>query len=265
MIRSRILTSSILGLIILLFYASCVQISPEKLRIALSKGSPDTSYANYYNWVHNLDSTVVCIDMYAMSIDSALDLFRGCSGLILTGGTDINPALYNKAYDTVRCWPIDNKRDELEIRLLDSAIAWNKPVLGICRGSQLINVAFGGSLVVDIPQDRPNAEVHQCDDYLNCFHDVRLTPNSRLSQISGVRQGEVTTNHHQAVDALGKDLMMSAYTAQGIPEAIEWADTASRPFLIGVQWHPERMELDDPLSGAIGRRFLEECRKTVRL
>lgn len=259
--NKRQLSLLTVSFLLLLFIISCQPKESQGLRIALSKGSPDTSYVNYYNWIHELDSNAVCIDMYAMSIDSALDLFRGCAGLILTGGTDVNPARYNKAYDTVRCWPIDNKRDELEIRLLDSAIAWNKPVLGICRGSQMINVAFGGSLVVDIPQDRPNAEAHQCDDYLNCFHEVRLAPNSKLAKITGVRQGEVNTNHHQAVDVLGKKLMLSAYTAQGIPEAIEWADTTSQPFLIGVQWHPERMEIDNPLSGKIGKKFLEECRK----
>jgi len=247
-------------LFFIIFIISCSQPEPPKTRIALSKGSPDTSYANYYNWIKSLDSTAIVMDMYTMSIDSAMDLFRKCSGLILTGGTDINPAYYDKAYDTVRCWPIDAKRDQLEMRLLDSALAWGMPVLGICRGHQMINVGLGGSLVVDIPQDRGTSEIHQCEDYLKCFHTVRLGQNSLLAEITGARGGDVTTNHHQAVDALAPGLKVSAYTSDGIIEAIEWADTTGKPFLIGVQWHPERMDLNNPLSGAIGRRFLKECR-----
>ncbi len=235
---------------------------PEQLLIALSKGSPDSSYANYYRWVESLDTSALCIDMYAPGEEEAMKKFRECSGLILTGGTDINPEFYDKAHDTVRCWPVDHKRDALEMRLLDSAIAWGIPVLGICRGHQLINVTLGGSLVVDIPQDRGTAVIHQCDDYLQCFHPVRISNGTILSSVCGVRSGEVTTNHHQAVDFLAPGLRISAYTSDGIIEAIEWADTTGRSFLMGVQWHPERMDIASPLSGAIGERFLEECRKS---
>ena len=233
---------------------------PDKIRIALSKGSPDTSYANYYNWVKNLDSSAVCIDLYAIPIDSALELFKTCSGLIVTGGTDISPAYYNKAFDTVRCWPIDNHRDQLEIRLIDSAISWVKPILGICRGHQMLNVALGGSLIVDIPEDKGTAVLHQCEDYLTCFHPVRLDQRSMLYSITQLREGMTNTNHHQAVNDLAPVFKASAYSSDGLIEALEWQDTLKKPFLIGVQWHPERMDLDNPLSGKLGRCFLEECR-----
>jgi len=118
------------------------------------------------------------------------------------------------------------------MQLVDSALAWGMPVLGICRGHQMINVALGGSLVVDIPQDRGTAEIHQCEDYLHCFHTVRVASNSLLAQITGSRGGEVNTNHHQAVDVLAPGLKVSAYTSDGIIEAIEWADTTGRPFLM---------------------------------
>jgi putative glutamine amidotransferase len=251
------------SVISLLLVTGCDQpgTGSKKLLIALSKGSPDSSYANYYRWIERIDTAAEGIDMYAMPIDSALVLFRECSGLILTGGTDIHPEYYGKAYDTVRCWPIDDHRDQLEMRLLDSAIAWGIPVLGICRGHQMINVALGGSLVVDIPQDRGTAVIHQCEDYLNCFHPVRLDPASQLAGIAGVKEGVVNSNHHQAADAIAPGLKAVAFTSDGVVEALEWADPAGKTFLLGVQWHPERMELSNPLSDALGRKFLNEVTK----
>jgi putative glutamine amidotransferase len=229
------------------------------IRIALSKGSPDTSYANYYNWVKSLDSGAICLDMYAMPIDSAMALFRTCSGLILTGGTDIHPGFYGKAYDTVRCWPVDDHRDELEMRLIDSALAWGMPVLGICRGHQMLNVALGGSLIVDIPTDFDTTVTHQCDDYLSCSHAVTVDTSSLLCRIAGTYSGTVTSNHHQAADQVASGLKVAARAPDGLVEALEWEVSDGKSFLIGVQWHPERMELSNPLSGKIGRAFLTEA------
>jgi putative glutamine amidotransferase len=239
----------------------CVQENHDPVKIALSKGSPDLSYANYYQWIKAHDSTVICLDMYAMPLDSALELFKDCSGLIMTGGTDIEPALYGKPGDTIRCWPVDHKRDSLEIALFSAARAAGKPVLGICRGEQMINVALGGSLIVDIPSDFDTSVLHECDDYLTCFHTVTVESNSLLHEISGVYAEEVTSNHHQGIDLLGKGLKAVSYAPDGLIEAVEWADQEYRPFLLAVQWHPERMEMDNPLSGPIAERFLYEARE----
>ncbi len=254
----RYTTLIIAALITALLVAGCNQPEPvpEKLMIALSKGSPDTSYANYYNWVRSLDSNAVCLDMYAMPIDSAMELFRSCSGLILTGGTDIHPGFYGKAYDTVRCWPVDDHRDALEMRLIDSALAWQLPILGICRGHQMLNVALGGSLIVDIPSDFDTTVTHQCDDYLSCMHDVIVDTSSLLFTVTGSSSGPVTSNHHQAADHIAPGLKVSARAPDGLAEALEWETRDGKAFLIGVQWHPERMELSNPLSGKIGKTFL---------
>lgn len=257
----KILGKIIIFCILSASVVSCVPEKPAPLRIALSKGSPDTSYANYYNWVTSLDSTAVCIDLYAMPLDSALSLFRTCSGLIITGGTDIHPGFYGKAYDTVRCWPVDDHRDRLEMTLIDSALAWGIPILGICRGHQMLNVAMGGSLIVDIPADFDTAVVHRCEDYLNCYHSVTVDTASLLYQVTSTATGTVNTNHHQAADVIADPLRAVAFADDGLVEALEWKDPEGKSFLLGVQWHPERMDRDNPLSTEIGRKFLAECNK----
>ena len=258
--KNALISFSVLTFVLILFHG-CERKVDAPLQIALSKGSPDSSYANYYNWIYSYDSTVMVRDMYALPLDSALKLFKKCSGLVLTGGTDINPAYYGKAYDTVRCWPVDDHRDKLELALIDSALAWGMPILGICRGHQVLNVALGGSLVVDLPSDFGTSVNHQCEDYLSCFHNVSVDSGSKLYRISGTINGVVNSNHHQAVNEMASPLKPVAYSPDGLIEAEEWKDPAGKSFLLGVQWHPERLGNDNPLSGKVGVRFIEECRK----
>jgi putative glutamine amidotransferase len=257
--RAKILTITYFGLFLIILQG-CQKQEEAPLRIAISRGSPEQSYASYYSWIRSVDSTAVCRDMYDMSMDSALILFRGCSGLLLTGGTDVNPALYGKANDTVRCWPIDYQLDSLEIALIDSAVAWGMPILGICRGHQMLNVALGGSLIVDIPSDFGTTVIHRCEDVQVCIHSVTIDPGSILQDISGVTAGEVNSSHHQAANEMASQLKAIAFSADGLIEAEGWKNPAGKSFLLGVQWHPERLDLANPLSGPIGARFLEECR-----
>jgi putative glutamine amidotransferase len=260
LLRTKPLFFLLLGFFVLLF-TGCEKNEEAPVRIALSKGSPEQSYASYYNWIHAVDSTAICQDMYDMPLDSALLLFRECDGLLLTGGTDVNPAFYGKAYDTLRCWPIDHRLDILEMKLIDSAIAWGMPILGICRGHQMLNVALGGSLIVDIPSDFNNSGIHQCEDFLTCFHTITIDTTSWLYSISGTDSGEANSNHHQGVDQISPQLKAIAFSPDGLTEAEEWANPAGKSFLLGVQWHPERLGIENPLSGPIAMRFLKECRR----
>ena len=135
------------------------------------------------------------------------------------------------------------------------------PILGICRGEQILNVTLGGSLIVDIPAHfeqlpRINHISHQCEDYLKCFHSVNIFPNTLLHSIVGYDTGFVTTNHHQAADRLAPGLICDARSNDGLTEGVEWETQNDKSFLIGVQWHPERMDTSNALSGKLLKEFI---------
>lgn len=257
-----ILNHFFITLISLALVAGCAPSREEKpLVIALSKGTPEDSYRNYVRWIHSLDSTIKLVDLYSLPGDSVELVLGTCSGLLFTGGTDIAPGLYGKGDDTSRCKPPDDRLDSLEFRLVSLAEAKGIPVLGICRGLQVINTALGGSLVTDIPEEMGSDVTHQCSDYLRCYHMVRIVKGSLLDSISGTSQDSVASNHHQGIDRLAEELKVVAYAADGLPEAIEWEDQTGKAFLLAVQWHPERMSPGSPLSRPLIIRFIDEARK----
>ncbi len=162
--------------------------------------------------------------------------FTALDGLVVGGGDDIEPTRYGaKVEPTVK---IDPDRDELELAALDWAEKTGKPVLGICRGSQMINIHRGGTLYTDIHQIY--VEAPRLRTVLPRKR-VEITPNSRLAAI--LRHMDVMVNalHHQSVDKLGQGVQVSARDQWGIVQAVE---VPERPFLMGVQWHPELLVLD---------------------
>ena len=197
--------------------------------------------------------------MYPLGIDSALSLLKTCDGVLITGGEDVFPGVFGKIEDTARCGSIDRYRDSLEFALIDAAIANKMPLIGVCRGLQIINIALDGSLIIDIPSDYDTTVTHRQNDWINCYHPVHLIPESQLFEITQTMAGDVASNHHQGIDDLGKGLFISAYAADSLPEAIEWKNRGNKSFLMAVQWHPERMDTLDLLSAPIAKEFLREA------
>lgn len=170
-----------------------------------------------------------------IEVDEAAELLLArVDGLLLTGGVDLDPAGYGQSAHAEAQEP-DGARDRFEAALVERAAARRLPVLAVCRGLQVLNVARGGSLHQHLP-DVVGHSAHL--PVVGCFarHSVRLAPGSRVAAALGSEQSDVPTHHHQAVDALGHGLVASAWADDGVVEALEDPEA---PFLVGVQWHPE--------------------------
>ncbi|MFB3922123.1 MAG: gamma-glutamyl-gamma-aminobutyrate hydrolase family protein [Terriglobia bacterium] len=181
-------------------------------------------------------------------------------GILFAGGEDVDPSLYDepKKYDSVHT---DRARDDFEMRLLDDALGRRLPILGICRGIQMINVKFGGTLYQDLKKDTSIELDHrQPDDRTQPVHTVTVTEPE--SQLAGAMRGSCRVNslHHQAIKRLGRGLKVTAHSEDGLAEAVEAAD--DYPFLMAVQWHPEEMA-SVPAQRRIFEQFLAKCREVA--
>lgn len=166
------------------------------------------------------------------------DIIDQMDGIILQGGSDIAPAQYGE--DPIGKWRGDVYRDQYELKILDYAIRKEKPILGICRGFQLMNVYFGGSLYQDIPSQKPGAGAHRSAElYDTINHPINFVPGTLLGDLYGhVANPKVNTVHHQAVKQLGQDLEVYAHSDDGFIEAFGYTKAAPGK-VMGVQWHPE--------------------------
>lgn len=170
-------------------------------------------------------------------------------GLILTGGWDLQPEWYGQPLHPATRLS-DPRRLAGDRMLVELILARELPVLGICLGCQLLNVALGGTLIQDIPSQVSGALAHSPRE---SFHAVRVDPHSRLRGIVGCEDPEVNSSHHQALGQLAQGLRAVAWAPDGIVEAVEGEDGR---FLLGVQWHPERL-IDRPEHLAIFRALVE--------
>jgi putative glutamine amidotransferase len=172
----------------------------------------------------------------------AMRALDGVDGLVLTGGEDIHPAWYG-AEPSPHLHTPDRERDLFELALFAAARQRELPILGICRGIQLVNVGLGGTLFQDLPSERPGPVAHDPGSARDArSHAIRLQAGSRAAAALGATELTVNSFHHQAVDRLAGGLVASGWSADGLIEAVESPPGA--PWLLAVQWHPEEMHAD---------------------
>lgn len=180
-----------------------------------------------------------------LSDEDLQTVFERIDGVLLPGGGDIEPGVYNgQMHPTM--WGIDPERDRTEFFMARSAARDGKPFLAICRGIQVFNVALGGTLWEDIPSLAPSEVVHQAPNDLprtHLAHAVDVQPGSRLARQLGKSHTWVNSLHHQAVRRLAADLVATACAPDGLIEGVE---IPGHLFAVGVQWHPENLIHDDP-------------------
>ena len=191
-----------------------------------------------------------------MGEDELLMVFDRIDGLLLPGGADIEPSIYQKGSNGLSRG-IDEDRDRVELFLARTAVTQQKPLFAICRGIQVLNVALGGSLYEDIQVDYPEAIEHdynstQPRNFL--AHEVAIQSDSILFNQIGKATTAVNSLHHQNVRKLASDMVATAVAPDGLVEGVE---IPGHPFVLGVQWHPEMLVHDDPGMLALFRGFVQ--------
>jgi putative glutamine amidotransferase len=180
-------------------------------------------------------------------------------GLVIPGSpADVDPACYGEE-PHARLGPVNALRTDFEIQMARLALKRDLPVFGICGGAQVLNVALGGALYQDIPSQVAKAYKHVGAP--DRAHTVDIVPGTRLAAILDVQQMRVNSMHHQAVKVPGQGMVVSASSRDGVIEAVE---ISSLPFVMGVQWHPERLFVDDEASQRLFSAFVQVAAKAAK-
>lgn len=187
----------------------------------------------------------------AMSVSDSISI-EGIEGLLLMGGTDVNPERYGAKTHPKTDEP-DDERDEVELRLIDEALERDMPILAICRGLQILNVQHGGTLIQDLAAiPRHDSEP---EDKSEPVHRVRFEPGSLLRQVAAADEWDVNSRHHQATDIIGTGLRVSARSEQD--NLIEGLERPDRRFVLAVQWHPEDQVMAHPVQLRLFERLAD--------
>lgn len=190
-------------------------------------------------------------------------IYERLDGVLVPGGGDINPEQYREEKHPLTAG-IDDYRDAAESQVIRWAVDDDRPVMGICRGNQMINVALGGTLIQDVASEtstpiRHDHKAHETP-LAHHAHPITLNPQSLLANILGTSETEVNSLHHQAVDQIAPGMKAVAWGPDGIVEALEMP---GKRFVLSVQWHPENLIDDDPAMLELFRAFVAAC-ETVR-
>jgi putative glutamine amidotransferase len=216
------------------------------------------AYERYCSWVRGgMPGVEIRKLSYLLQNVEELD---ECGGVVMTGGGDVDPGLYGRGDAIAMAQEVDEERDRFEVAVIRRVLERGMPLLGICRGAQLVNVTLGGSLHIDLESE--GYPSHRKAGEQDRRHDVVVEVPGRLFDIVRCGRGEVNSAHHQAIDVPGKGLRVAGRSPEGIVEALEWEDPDERPFLLLVQWHPERMiNSNNPFTCNLIQRFAIEAHR----
>jgi putative glutamine amidotransferase len=233
--------------------------SSDKIKIGVTFS--ESRYENYPKWIKGNDEHIEIVELSWQKQN--WDEIEDCDGIVLTGGVDTNPKFYDNERTDYPNHPEkwNEERDEFEMHVFETALNIGHPILAICRGMQLVNVSLGGDLIQDL-EEAGKAD-HRRHGDVDGTHAISITSNSLLEQVANTRAGNINSAHHQSVGNLSDELMISAVSPDGVIEAAEWKEKEGEPWLLCVQWHPERMKDNDtnPLAKNIREKFLEEVNR----
>jgi putative glutamine amidotransferase len=233
----------------------------SSMNIGLTYTGSEEKHQNYIRWLQQ-DKRVRVISLSVETKENKGDI-NDCDALVLSGGIDTHPGYYNSQQLVYPNMPKQfyEKRDAFEKSLFLSALKKGMPVLGICRGLQLVNCILGGNLQQDLAGKNAihKAIVDETGKQFDKAHGVHIAAGSLLAEINGSERAVVNSAHHQCVQQLADELLATALSDDGVIEGLEWKDKKGKPFLLCVQWHPERMfefRLDEsPLAAGIREKF----------
>jgi putative glutamine amidotransferase len=241
-------------------------------RIAITAGSNpgSTNHAWLrFDYLHAVSKARGLPSVIASGFTNPLDeaeqlageILDSCDGLMLSGGTDVDPKIFGEVPHTA-LGRVDGPRDPFEITLAREAVRRDMPVLGICRGLQVLNVAMGGTLIQDIPSDVPGAARHEAgENRVEIAHEVEVMPGSKLAALLSTTRVGVNSFHHQAAKRIGLGLIVSATSpADGLVEGLEMRD---RAFVVAVQWHPENFWKTSPVFDGLFNGFVEAAQRSA--
>jgi putative glutamine amidotransferase len=218
-------------------------------------------YQSYVGAVASAGGAPVLIpSLGSTELESLRSLLESLDGLLLPGGADIEPSAYGAAPHP-KLGGIDTPLDETELQLARWALTEEIPVLGICRGQQVLNVAAGGTLYQDIPSELPGALTHRLEPRDAIAHDIQVEADSRLADLLGATDVPVNSLHHQSVRDVAAGFEVVARASDGVIEGLE---CPGHPFAVSVQFHPEELVLGHEPSQRLFTRFIAEIVSRMR-
>ncbi len=228
-----------------------------KIAVTDTMGS-EHKFQQYISWLQTAEPSVETVRL-SYAFDNA-DSIQSCGGLMLTGGHDVDPRLYGGEPGHPKIKETNRRRDDFEFHVLEQALTAGIPILGICRGLQLANVYFGGTLFADL--EEAGFGLHKSKtDGAEFLHEVDVEKDSMAFRCIKNLKGTINSSHHQGADRIGDGLRVSARSADGVVEALERTDGNS--FFLLVQWHPERMkESHSPFTKGVLEAFLTASKKS---